>query len=79
MEQHICMLLDSYWYKHQILTSNPPPVSVSVSHTRHEAESGRVKKSRDEIVALMITNCRNDVEVKGLLRFWAHSVASAVS
>ncbi|KAI3713119.1 hypothetical protein L1987_71691 [Smallanthus sonchifolius] len=67
------MLLDSYWYKHQILIRNPPTVSISDTH------KDRMKKPSDEIIALMITDCRNDVEVKGLLRFWAHSVASDVS
>ncbi|KAD5803343.1 hypothetical protein E3N88_14703 [Mikania micrantha] len=65
----------------QILASNPPTVSLSDTHFKAESGSrtDRLKKPRDEIVASMITNCRNDVEVKGLLRFWAHSVASAVS
>ncbi|KAL4585298.1 hypothetical protein LXL04_009915 [Taraxacum kok-saghyz] len=69
----ISQLLDSHWFQHQILTRNPPPVPFC-----EEGSHGKGSKE-DETVALMIMNCRNDVEVKGLLRFWAHSVASAVS
>ncbi|KAL7606479.1 hypothetical protein Lser_V15G16829 [Lactuca serriola] len=69
----ISQLLDSHWFQHKILTSNPPPVLV------YEAESHKKNVKEDENVALTIMNCRNDLELKGLLRFWAHSVASAVS
>ncbi|KAI3499059.1 hypothetical protein L2E82_15434 [Cichorium intybus] len=70
----ISQLLDSHWFQHEILTGNPPPDPVY-----EEGSHGKGIMKEDEILALTIMNCRNDVEVKGLLRFWAHSVASAVS
>ncbi|MFS7908082.1 hypothetical protein Hanom_Chr01g00079011 [Helianthus anomalus] len=69
MEEHICVLIDSYWYKHHILTSNPPTLTIST----------RKKPRDDELIGLTIMDCQSDVEMKGLLRFWAHSVASTVS
>ncbi|MFS7908081.1 hypothetical protein Hanom_Chr01g00079001 [Helianthus anomalus] len=77
MEEDICLLLDSYWYKHHILTSNPP----TVSDTLHDQNECMMKNAGDDaIIALTtITDYQSDVEMKGLLRFWAHSVASTVS
>ncbi|MFS8031800.1 hypothetical protein Hanom_Chr17g01550221 [Helianthus anomalus] len=78
-EEQICMLLDSYWYKHQVLIKDPPTVDTYNNNNNKAVQSDWMKKPRDEMIALMIMDCRNDVEVKGLLRFWAHSVASTVS
>ncbi|KAI3718514.1 hypothetical protein L6452_19388 [Arctium lappa] len=69
-EEHVYKLFDSYWFQYQILVRNP------VSEV---SSKGKKCQEDEEIVTLTEGNCRNDVEVKGLLRFWAHSIASGVS
>ncbi|KAL4585301.1 hypothetical protein LXL04_009918 [Taraxacum kok-saghyz] len=78
-EEYIYNLLDSYWYKDQILTKNRPSVRIPNTCTEESGSWSPPNAKKDEIRALTMGNCKNDVEMKGLLRFWAHSVASANS
>ncbi|CAI9280008.1 unnamed protein product [Lactuca saligna] len=73
-EEYIYNLLDSYWYKHHILTPNRPSIPIPESY-KEEYGTPSPKPQKDVIMALTTGNCRNDVEMKGQLRFWAHSVA----
>nr|KAJ0214648.1 hypothetical protein LSAT_V11C400182420 [Lactuca sativa] len=75
-EEYIYNLLDSYWYKQQILTPNPPSIRIPDAYKEEYGSTPSPKAPKDEFMALTMSNCRNDVEMKGLLRFWAHSVAS---
>ncbi|KAI3765399.1 hypothetical protein L2E82_15432 [Cichorium intybus] len=77
-EEYIYKLLDSYWYKQQILTKNRPSVRIPDAY-KDEPGMSSPKIQKDQIMALTMNNCRNDVEMKGLLRFWAHSIASATA
>ncbi|KAI3499057.1 hypothetical protein L2E82_15433 [Cichorium intybus] len=77
-EEYIYKLLDSYWYKHQILAKNRPSVRIPDAY-KDEPGMSSPKIQKDQIMALTTKNCRNDVEMKGLLRFWAHSIASATA
>ncbi|KAF5767388.1 hypothetical protein HanXRQr2_Chr14g0623791 [Helianthus annuus] len=73
-QEHIYNLFDSYWFQHQILTNNP--VSEIQDHPNEDIK----QEEKYEILELTrAMSCGQDVEVKGLLRFWAHSVASAIS
>ncbi|KAK1406602.1 hypothetical protein QVD17_42050 [Tagetes erecta] len=72
-EEHVYNLFDSYWFQHQILTNN------AISEEQVNLNEDVKQKENDEVEELTrAMSCRKDVEVKGLLRFWAHSVASAV-
>ena len=77
-EENICKLLDSYWYKHQILKSNQSDSDIRKQEASAWNQTSWPTTQKDEIIALPIMDCRNDVELKGLLRFWAHSVASTI-
>ncbi|KAJ0852045.1 hypothetical protein HanRHA438_Chr14g0633741 [Helianthus annuus] len=73
-EERIFNLFDSYWFQHQILTDNP------ISEIQEPPNEDIKEQEKYEIVELTrAMSCRQDVELKGLLRFWAHSVASAIS
>ncbi|GJR86496.1 integrase, catalytic region, zinc finger, CCHC-type containing protein [Tanacetum coccineum] len=68
-EEQIYDLFDSCWFQYQIFATNP------ISRVREDTNT---KKEPDEIVAITTAmSCKHDVEVKGLLRFWAHSVAAS--
>ncbi|KAI3797387.1 hypothetical protein L1987_32643 [Smallanthus sonchifolius] len=73
-EEHIYDLFDSYWFQHHILTTN------SISNIQEHPNEDIKQKQKYEIEELTrAMSCGKEVEVKGLLRFWAHSVASTVN
>ncbi|KAL8246120.1 hypothetical protein R6Q59_007336 [Mikania micrantha] len=74
-EEHIIYnLFDSYWFQHHILTNN-----LHVSRLPDEDHNSNQDKKYEFVELTTAMSCKKDVEVKGLLRFWAHSVASAVN
>ncbi|KAI3796976.1 hypothetical protein L1987_39663 [Smallanthus sonchifolius] len=73
-EEHIYNLFDSYWFQHHILTNNP--ISIIEVHQNEDIKQ-KEKYEIEELTRAM--SCGKEVEVKGLLRFWAHSVASTVN
>ncbi|KAI3797385.1 hypothetical protein L1987_32641 [Smallanthus sonchifolius] len=73
-EERIYNLFDSYWFQHHIFTNNS--ISKVEEHPNEDLKQNE-KHEIEELTRAM--SCRKDVEVKGLLRFWAHSVASAVT
>ncbi|CAI9280006.1 unnamed protein product [Lactuca saligna] len=67
-EEYIYNLLDSYWYKQQILTPNPPSIRIPDAYKEEYGSPPSPKAPKDEFMALKMGNCRNDVEMKGSIK-----------